>query len=82
MPNLQVRLDEKEKQETFSILHQLGLTPAQAVRMFFAEVRATRSLPFSIECIPNAATQKILNEPAGYSQHFDSIDDLFADLEK
>ena len=52
MPSLQVRLDEKEKQETFSILHQLGVTPAQAVRMFFAEVRATHSLPFPLIAFP------------------------------
>ena len=82
MPSLQVHLEEQEKQETFSILHQLGLTPAQAVRMFFAEVRATHSLPFTVDCIPNAKTQKVLSDTTNYSQHFDNVDDLFADLEK
>ena len=78
----QIRIDEQEKQETFSILHQLGVTPAQAVRMFFAEVRATHSLPFAIDCTPNAKTKTVLSDTTNYSQHFDSVDDLFADLEK
>ena len=28
----QIRIDEKEKQETFAVLHDLGITPAQAVK--------------------------------------------------
>jgi len=77
----QIRIDEKEKQETFTVLHKLGITPAQAVKMFFAQIRATQSLPFSVNYEPNVKTAKILSEKE-YSKSFDSIEDLFADLEK
>ncbi|HEY4713576.1 MAG TPA: type II toxin-antitoxin system RelB/DinJ family antitoxin [Aquirhabdus sp.] len=58
----QIRIDEVEKQETFAILHELGLTPAQAVKMFFAQVRSTHSIPFPIERKPNAKTIKAIEE--------------------
>lgn len=31
----QLRIDEKEKQETFAVLAEMGIKPAKAVRMFF-----------------------------------------------
>lgn len=77
----QILIDEKEKQETFSVLHKLGITPAQAIRMFFTQIRATQSLPFSATYEPNVKTAKILSNKE-YSKGFDSIEDLFAALEK
>ena len=78
----QIRIDEKEKQETFAVFNNLGISPAQAVKMFFAQVRATQSIPFPVEHIPNAKTAKIIlagDESKGY-KGFDNIDDLFHDL--
>lgn len=45
----QVRLDSQEKKLAFSVFKQLGITPAQAVRLFFKQVVLTKSIPFSIE---------------------------------
>ena len=45
----QVRLDSQEKKHAFSVFKQLGITPAQAVRLFFKQVVLTKSIPFSIE---------------------------------
>ncbi|MHA3048685.1 MULTISPECIES: type II toxin-antitoxin system RelB/DinJ family antitoxin [unclassified Acinetobacter] len=45
----QVRLDSQEKKQAFAVFKQLGITPAQAVRLFFKQVVLTRSIPFSIE---------------------------------
>ena len=78
----QIRIDEKEKQETFAVLHDLGITPAQAVKMFFTQVRITRSIPFPIEYTPNAETAEILlasDEEKDY-KGFDKLEDLFTDL--
>ena len=77
----QIRIDAQEKKETFAVFNDLGITPAQAVKMFFAQVRTTRSIPFSIEHKPNAKTAKILLENKEYSKGFNTIEDLFADLE-
>ena len=45
----QIRLDAQEKQQAFEVFKQLGLTPAQAIRMFFKQVVLTQSIPFNIE---------------------------------
>lgn len=45
----QIRLDSQEKKHAFAVFKQLGITPAQAVRLFFKQVVITKSIPFSIE---------------------------------
>ena len=45
----QIRLDAQEKQQAFEVFKQLGLSPAQAVRLFFKQVVLTQSIPFQIE---------------------------------
>lgn len=45
----QIRLESDEKQEAFAVFKQLGISPAQAVRLFFKQVVRTQSIPFSIE---------------------------------
>ena len=78
----QFRIDEQEKAETFAILKEMGIKPAQAVRLFFRQVRQTKSIPFPIEHTPNTETAKSLlrpDEEKGY-ERFDSVEALFADL--
>lgn len=77
----QIQIDEKDKNETFAIFNDLGITPAQAVKMFFAQVRRTRKIPFPIEDTPNEKVSKILLEDRKYSKSFKNVDDLFSDLE-
>jgi addiction module RelB/DinJ family antitoxin len=45
----QVRLDMHEKKQAFAVFKQLGISPAQAIRLFFRQVVMTRSIPFPIE---------------------------------
>lgn len=73
----QIRLDSEEKKQAFAVFKHLGLTPAQAVRMFFRQVVLTQSIPFNIE-------NKTLLNPA--PQHpttsEDNHQDLFLELDK
>lgn len=88
----QIRLSDDEKNAAFSVFRELGITPAQAVRLFLRQVVETRSIPFPIkknECcpvgsdhIPNEQLAKDLRKPdaeKGYKT-FSSADALFADL--
>ena len=80
----QMRIDEQEKAETFAIFEEMGIKPAQAVRLFFRQVRKTHALPFPIECTPNEKTAKALlksDEEKSY-ERVNSVEDLFADLRK
>lgn len=80
----QIRIDEQEKAETFAIFEEMGIKPAQAVRLFFRQVRKTHALPFPIDYTPNERTAKILLQSDAEKDYkrFDSVDDLFADLHK
>lgn len=77
----QFRINEQEKAETFQIFQEMGIKPAQAVRLFFRYVRKTHALPFPIEHTPNAKTAKILVSKE-YVGPFETVDDLFAEKEE
>ncbi|MDM1756581.1 MULTISPECIES: type II toxin-antitoxin system RelB/DinJ family antitoxin [Acinetobacter] len=85
----QVRLDSQEKKQAFAVFKQLGITPAQAVRLFFKQVVLTKSIPFAIENqninmeqllklkkIKQEQAQPIEDSPLS---HLDE-DDIFAEL--
>jgi len=51
-----INIDIKEEKETFAVFQDLGITPNQAIKMFFAQVRKTHSIPFLSEFTPNKTT--------------------------
>jgi addiction module RelB/DinJ family antitoxin len=83
----QLRLDEQEKQEAFAVLAELGISPAQAIRVFLRQVVATRSIPFQIEAAARAplspvpVTTALVSKPVAEHDVFDRLDGLFNDLD-
>ena len=77
----QLRLDEELKQKSFSVFHDLGMTPAEGMRIFLTMVVKTKSIPFAIEHKPNEQTAKLLLENKEYSKPFKTVEDLFTDLD-
>ena len=88
----QIRLSDDEKTAAFTVFRELGITPAQAVRLFLRQVVETRSIPFPIkknnrcplgdEHTPNDQLARDLLKPdseKGYKS-FSSAEALFADL--
>ncbi len=49
MINLNIGIDENLKAEAEAVLSNLGLSTSEAVRLFFAQVRNTRSIPFPLK---------------------------------
>lgn len=84
----QVRLDSLEKKHAFAVFKQLGITPAQAVRLFFKQVVLTKSIPFAIENQSINMEQllklkKIKQDQQGVSNESraeEDDDDFFAEL--
>lgn len=87
----QIRLDSQEKKQAFAVFKQLGITPAQAVRLFFKQVVLTKSIPFSIEnqnidleqlirLRKLKQEQKASEDVQGLSNHQDDDFDLFEEL--
>ncbi|MCF8998126.1 type II toxin-antitoxin system RelB/DinJ family antitoxin [Acinetobacter nectaris] len=77
----QVRLDSQEKKQAFAVFKHLGITPAQAVRLFFKQVVLTKSIPFSIEN-QNINMEQLLKlkKTKASTQNDDNHDDFFDEL--
>lgn len=91
----QLRLSHDEKEQAFSVFRDLGISPAQAFRLFLKQVVDTRSIPFPIQApaphcplglphVPNAATLQAMqdSEEGKNCTRYTSLKDLFADLKK
>lgn len=62
----QLRLSQQEKQQAFAVLAEIGISPAQAIRLFLRQVVVTRSIPFGIEAaqhLPTLAAEPRTNSP-------------------
>lgn len=55
------RIDPHIKLRAEKILHQLGLSPTEAIRIFYTQITLRNGLPFQVE-IPNATTCAALEE--------------------
>ena len=64
----QFRISNDEKQKTFEVFDNLGISPSQALRLFFAQVRRTKSIPFSIDYEPNKKAANYLLNNKEYSK--------------
>jgi DNA-damage-inducible protein J len=52
---ISVRADEKVKKEAEFILNKLGLSPSDAINLFYRQVALQKGLPFDVK-IPNEET--------------------------
>ena len=81
---IHTRLPEDLKLKAEKIFKKLGLSPSEAIRMFYAQVVNHKGIPFESR-IPNAATKRALdNFKKGDRKNFKSfksVEELFADLE-
>lgn len=72
---VRVRVDEKLKRDSALILRQLGLSPTEAIRMFFTQITLKRGLPFPVTLEKGAGDDLLL--PRAKRQA--AIDSLYDD---
>ena len=79
---ISARIDPELKDNAEQILEQLGLNISQAITLFFKQVELQRGLPFAVK-IPNETTKNALQDAQARRNlaSFDTLDDLFEDLE-
>lgn len=72
------RIQPEIKQQAEEILHRLGLSPTEAIRMFYTQITLRNGLPFEVS-IPNEETEKALEDSrSGRNlEEFKSADELF-----
>lgn len=74
------RMEPELKLKAEDILQQVGLTSAEAVRLFYKQVCLHKGLPFEVK-IPNKETIKALRDAdKRKTRKAKSVDDLFKDL--
>jgi len=72
------RIQPEIKEKAEAILERLGLSPTEAIRMFYTQITLRNGLPFEV-LLPNEETVKALEDSrAGRDlEHFDSAEGLF-----
>jgi len=58
---IRARVEPALKHDAEAVLNKLGMTPTEAITLFYKQVTLYRGLPFPVR-IPNAATRKALRE--------------------
>jgi DNA-damage-inducible protein J len=76
-----IRVAPELKAGAESVFQKLGISPTDAITMFYSQVNLRQGIPFPIE-IPNAVTMKAIEDAdAGLDIHkANSIDDLFSEI--
>ena len=78
---VRARIDSSTKARATEALRAMGLTVSDAIRLLLLRVADEKRLPFSIQ-VPNAATVKAMKElDDGKGRRFDSVKELFRDLD-
>ena len=77
------RIEPRTKRSAEGILHKLGLSPTEAIRMFYRQITLRGGLPFAV-AIPNALTAGTLqkSKQGKEVETFDNLDEMFASWEK
>ena len=76
------RIEPEVKAQAESILQRLGVSPTEAIRMFYTQITLRNGLPFSVD-IPNETTEKAMNDSRAVRNldHFENVDDLMKSWE-
>ena len=74
------RINPKLKTRAESILKRIGLTSAEAVRIFYTQICLNKGIPFEVK-VPNKKTIKAMKDAdAGKTHKAASVDALFNEL--
>lgn len=78
---IRARTEPELKKQAEAVLHALGLSQTDAINLFYRQIVLQHGLPFNVK-IPNAETREAIEEVrGGGGEIFETVDDLFADLD-
>jgi len=77
------RIEPQTKRTAEGVLRTLGLTPTEAIRIFYKQISLRGGLPFPV-AIPNELTASTLRKSRRGKdiQEFDSLEAMFESWEK
>ena len=73
------RIDSKTKRESERVLHEIGMTPTDAVRLLYRQIALRRGFPLELR-VPNTLTASTLDKSdrGEEIETFDSLDEMVA----
>ena len=80
---VRARVNPKIKADSERVLRALGLTISEAINLLLHQIKLRKGLPFDV-CMPNAETQKVLDETdVGKADRHPckDLEDLYGQLE-
>lgn len=81
---LHIRMDDELKAEGNAVLEAIGLSAAEAVRLFYKRVVAEQAIPLELK-VPNARTRAAMEESHAILRarkaRFNKADELIASLD-
>ena len=80
---IHARIEPQTKRKAEDVLKHLGMSPTEAIRLFYRQICLRSGLPFPVQ-IPNKETKSaLLKSRKGVGvESFDSIEAMFASWER
>ena len=80
---IHARMEPATKRKAEGILNRLGLSPTEAIRLFYRQISLREGLPFPVQ-IPNKLTREMLRKSRTGEDvvQFKNLEDMFASWEK
>ena len=77
------RIDQATKAATEKVLDSLGMTPTEAIRLFYRQIAIRKSFPLELH-VPNKLTASVLSKSDKNQdiETFETADDLYASWDK
>ena len=78
---IRARVEDNLKKDVENILLSLGISPSEAINIFYSQIRLTRGIPFEVK-IPNEVTLKTFKttDRNKKTKTFKNKEDLFKAL--
>ena len=77
---VRARIDSDTKGRATEVLHAMGLSVSDAIRLLLLRVADEKRLPFAVQ-VPNVTTVKAMKKlDEGKGKRFGSAEELFRDL--
>jgi DNA-damage-inducible protein J len=78
---INARIEPKLKYQAETILRGVGLSTAEAIRLFYTQICLKKGLPFEVK-LPNVETLAAIDElESGKGTQYNSMDEVWSDIE-
>lgn len=80
---IHARIEPQTKRMAEGVLRHLGISPTEAIRIFYRQITLRRGLPFAV-AVPNECTAATIQKSRRGAdvQEFESLDVMFESWEK